>query len=138
MSNSGTNLQDAWQKQASFWRGKDKDRLAREGAAAAAETKFPPSRPPPFPRSLKSVCQLEMGRLRASFKEMARREKEETGSREVQASEPDEGGKAEGGGTERRKGRTEGGKEGEGSRENRLTGMAVTLHGGASLAWERR
>lgn len=110
------------QTQAAIWLAKDKERSSKAKAAAAAgatsaaggAAAAPPV--PALPLALKNACQIEINRLRASFERVARVEEEE---KEGEASSLFSRGVEEGGG-------------------NRMTGLAVTLHGGGSLAWEQR
>jgi len=116
-----TTKQDETQTQTAFWLAKDKKRTAKAKAAAATAAAAAAPPPPPLSLALKNACQMEMSRLRASFERVARGEEEEEG----------EGGEVP---LSPFPPRTGAGCEGE----NRLTGLAVTLHGGASLAWEQR
>lgn len=77
---------------------------------------------PPLPSALKEACQIEINRLMSSFERVVRLE--------------EEGGEEEGEGGDAPFLFPRGDVEGGGG--NRITGLAVTLHGGGSLAWEKK
>ncbi|GAB5029858.1 multidrug resistance protein norm [Nannochloropsis oceanica] len=104
-----------------------KKRVSKVKAAATAATTSAAGggeavpQAPPLPSALKEACQIEINRLMSSFERVVRLE--------------EEGGEEEGEGGDAPFLFPRGDVEGGGG--NRITGLAVTLHGGGSLAWEK-